>query len=609
MDGKTRGFIVVGAIILAIVSFQIYLKFEKLEKNSIQNADTIRTLRFENDRFSRTIEEFKLSNDKLSTRVYELNFENMNLYTRVNNIKAENSKLITKIKELEENKSNLESEINRLTNLTKESNLRICNASVHKVFAAVAYPVGLRQLNISAYYPILPGDCYSKTVYTSGVEKNFYVFGVGHATAEWILVNDTINNIIETKYSWKEASKYTKYFRPFESIYYGLTDDLQVCLDPEKISRRMISFTDRSKCTEGQVLTSFTQAALLPKSYKTRRNWVHVFEQNNFPMYERTPDDPTIGLEGGLRRARELAQSAESQLKAIEYLGPRTLTAQLGAHISDANSHLVQGIDIDRVAPLDIYKDEQKIRNGDLIIAINGHKIYSIPEFEHQLHIHATDLNSGIEKPLVLTVVRASCPSGCDVKARYFFNRYALSQIDNTDAAYYGVLDAVFLGQAPLVNCIGDNALSFLGNVLSGALELGFSIAEERRFKNRMLRVFDYRDIQQCRWGAEQQRAMAQQLNSKLYTDIGWVGMATPGALRLVIGKVARRKAAKALGRGALARGITEGALEAGESALWALGTAAPGTPTVERLKTAAGVAPIAGGLGLGVTMMSRVFQ
>src|SRR5690606_31975489 len=102
-----------------------------------------------------------------------------------------------------------------------------------------------------------------------------------------------------------------------------------------------------------------------------------------------------------------------------------------------------------------------------------------------------------------------------------------------------------------------------------------------------------YIDAAECEWQEKQARAYSRQKADDVYINSQWFALVTPSAFRFVGGRMLSASAARQAGRSAMSRAITSGMLEAAETALWSIGTTAPGTPLAERIRAAARVAPL----------------
>ena len=316
------------------------------------------------------------------------------------------------------------------------------------------------------------------------------------------------------------------------------------------------------------------------------------------------PSNTTIkgATEIAQTRAEELYRSIIYQSKFDNNWAGRTRPFLIGGgttdDIVDFNGALNPGVTILNPVAKTLFGMKMPLAHGDKIVTLNGTKVFGTRDFYYLLNQHGLSRDKGIEAPLKLGIVTSEGVK--TVETTYFFNEHHTSYAGDQSAIafWYGVGDAISFGQTPWTLCNGNNLLRGVGNVLSATFEWVGSMVEKRTFDSRTWNTVSYIDAKECSWQMTQARALGQQKEEEVYLNSQWLGIFTPGAVRMVGAKATRQVAVRAFGKGILSRGFADASLEVVETTIWSLGTAAPGVSLNARFGDAAAVAPWAAAAG-----------
>lgn len=490
------------------------------------------------------------------------------------------------IKDLRDLQQKLDSKI-------QESSLTVCNFSTAEASYAQAIRKSERRLQVQQYYYLGSGDCRSTKYFHHTGYGEPYVYGRVKVTDTWAWANSKINEFHGS--ALKDA--YRLEANIGDSIEYSGTQDALLCISANGATEIREPVSDET-CPEGATLHGF---ALAGRSRSNPQEWVHIFEQPNWALSQGTPEDPFFGLSLSASRARTMLGAIERQRTLEAVLNAKKDIAYLGAKLTDTNSPLSPGVEIESAMAEDIFGWAQAMRAGDIITAINGKPVFGHADIFHELQEHASDIDRGIDAPIVLTIYRVECPDSCPINASYFFNTHNVPQAGDGEAIWWGASNGWLFGQAPLASCTGEEILKGAGNIFAGSLEALESWLKERPFNKDKLETFTYRtkeEYKQCIWTRQQRAAISRQTQKDYYGNAELLGVIGPGGIRMLLGKGATRAATRAVGKGALARGLAGAALEAVETALWSLSSSAPGTALLDRIKAAGKAMPLATGLG-----------
>ena len=260
------------------------------------------------------------------------------------------------------------------------------------------------------------------------------------------------------------------------------------------------------------------------------------------------------------------------------------------------------GVGITDVPSLTLYGSAMSLQSGDIIVSINGQKVFGKHDLNQKLINHGLTRSLGVEVPVKYTVMRDG--SFYNIENTYFFNEsYSQNRLDQSGVAFwYGVGDALSFGQTPWVVCRGSNGVERIKEGVSAVWEFGKSWLQDRDYDSSNVYDADFIDAAECTWQKEQARALARQKEPDIYINSQWFVLFSPSAVRAIGTRTFRKHAAKALGRGTLSKAVADGVLEAAETALWSVGTAAPGSPLSTRLGEAARFAPLGAATGFVTT-------
>ena len=330
-------------------------------------------------------------------------------------------------------------------------------------------------------------------------------------------------------------------------------------------------------------------------NYGDRSKWYFFFESPNLALLSPGKIDEAIKIAS--KSVRLLRDAINTQLLNEAEWGEKT-PFSVGGNLVDWNGPLGIGVGINNVATKTLYDEPMKLRSGDIILKVNDVHVFGERDFQQILINHGLSRKHGITVPVRYTVLRNK--SIIEIKNTYFFNEvYAPHKKDMRGlAVWYGVGDTITFGQTPWVLCNGTNAIKAVGQSLSTVGELLKSWAQNRTYDSRKVIDAKYIDTAECEWQLDQQKALAQQKEPNIYVNVQWFGLFTPSAVRLVGKNTVRRFTAKNVSRGMIGKALADGGLEAAETALWTIGTSAPGSSLTSKLSASAKFAPLGGAIG-----------
>lgn len=322
-------------------------------------------------------------------------------------------------------------------------------------------------------------------------------------------------------------------------------------------------------------------------------NWQHPNVWLTQSDFGSAADQPA-----SLAAAKQLRASIETQRLNEREWGAVT-PFSIGGRLVDENGPLALGVWVTDVPNTTLFGQPMPIQSGDIVLYVNGEPVLGERDLNHRLIQHGLSRSAGIEVPVEYSILRDD--QRLLVSAPYFFNeQFRKADSDQSGIAFwFGVGDALTFGQTPWVTCHGSNGIRSIGKGLSKVAELLASSLEGRSYDAANEAQVEYIDAKECIWQKQQARAFARQKADAIYINSQWFALVTPSAFRVVGSGLLRASRVGQVGRTARTGVIATGALEAVETALWSVGTAAPGTPIGQRLGEAAKVAPLgaAGGI------------
>ena len=541
-----------------------------------------------------------------------------------------------------------------------KGNIKVCNGTPYNLQVAAAFNTKAG-FNISGYVPLGAGNCITRSVFLKeALDPKFYVHAKG--TLEGNKHPSYSDQNFLMRFEQDVAAfrgRAPLELEKFGGIHFNQGGEKQpdiiscvpilpgIFLPDSLITKKKKAALTVSKqvgidgltesesvqgeCATGETVGGFFLAGRNPEPFEGRtssifnagekhwihpilnafrRDWVHVFEHPDWAFADVDPQNPHKNVSLILNRANATRRSLERQIIAEKYFSNREPMALFGAKLEDSNSNLNPGISVLDVAAVDIFQEPQNLRAGDLIVSVNGTPVFSISEALHQLQLHASQLAKGIDVPVMLEVRNEwECLSGCIKPTRYFFNARSLREISGLEAGYYGFVDMLTFGAGASSTCGAKQLGTAAGNILSGAIELIGSKIEEREFNRSSTRVFETENFDLCRWKTIQRKAFSRQTKLDYYDSASYLGFVTPGGVRMLFTKSARKGTAKTVGKGMMSRSLADAGLEAAETMLWAMGTSAPGTSISNRFSNAMKVAPIGAGLGFATGFVGETLK
>lgn len=476
----------------------------------------------------------------------------------------------------------------------QKSSVTVCNYSVAPVHYSLAIRKSERRLRVTPRYPLGPGECDPTEFFHHTGYGQPYVFGYARVNHDWIWTNRQVNAFNGT--AVPAENRLEKNLG--DHVLYEGTADAILCINANTSKTYDREPVSDDTCPENSDPFGY---ALAGHSQSSPRQWGHVFEQPNWALSEGDPERPLRGMATAQSRARAMSEAALRQRLAQTILESKPAIAYLGATLSDTNSPLNPGVEIENAMPEDIFGSPQLIKAGDIITSINGQPVFGLSDIFYELQQHASDVERGINKPVQITLIRDECPNSCTLNAIYFFNLRYVEQSDGAEVLWWGATNGWLFGQGPLASCTAEEVAKVGGNIIAGAINGIDAWFNDKPFDPSSLETFTNRtsdEYKQCVWTREQRAAVSRQTDKDYYNAAEIAGIIGPGGLRMLFGKGLQRQAAKSLGKGAAVRGFASAALETMESALWCLSAAAPGTSYPDRIKAATAAIPFAAGIG-----------
>lgn len=338
-------------------------------------------------------------------------------------------------------------------------------------------------------------------------------------------------------------------------------------------------------------------------SMGSRTKWNFVWEHPDLPLVRHTKDF-WADVEDGLASAKVLERSLDWQLfYEREWSGQTPFIP--GGKMEDLNGPLNPGVWVTSVPARNVFGEPQILKSGDAILKVNGREVFGEADLAQTLVNHGLSRDQGIETLVKYEILRGM--QAFEIEAPYYFNEsYHSHTAEQSGLAFwYGIGDAVAFGQTPWALCYGNNALRGTLNGASKVWEFGRSQIVGEAYNSRKELQIDYIDAEECKWQKEQSRGLARQKELNIYVNSQWFAIVTPSAVRLLGKKAVGRSLANSGFKAASGARLADAVLEAGESALWSLGTAPPGTPLAKRVRD---TATLAGVGGVGGYLSSSLF-
>lgn len=466
------------------------------------------------------------------------------------------------------------------------SSIEVCNMSPYETSHIVFQKGGDRLFYLAGVgLDVEPGDCNFFHAFTLERDPEFFV----------------ATDVSRSGYSYIRNIQNSKIFFPRENSgrtsnplsasdiqYFGSTF---ICSSKSEIEEA--GYEINPSCPREHALL-----AMQPAFAKKKWRWRYIWEHPNYPLMENTGKLKKDMAEG-LEKARQLAEVIDVQKNATRKWS-RIFPFVPGGAMEDINGPLNPGVWVFDLPRVDSFGEPQRLREGDIIEAVNGVTVYGEQDLIYQIDRHATSRQKGIQVPVVFDVRRGSMSTPLTIEAPYFFNtQYKDHSSDQSGIAFwYGVGDGITFNQTPWVVCNGANlAISALrgGSKVVEALR---SALNDERYDRRNELDIDYIDADECKWQQEQMRGLARQVENDIYANSQYVAIFTPSAVRLAGHKaLSKHIARQGVARATSAR-LSSSGLEAVESALWSLSTSPPGVSADRRMREMAYVAGLGAASG-----------
>mmetsp|Transcript_10077 Transcript_10077/g.17696 ORF Transcript_10077/g.17696 Transcript_10077/m.17696 type:complete len:501 (+) Transcript_10077:1904-3406(+) len=370
--------------------------------------------------------------------------------------------------------------------------------------------------------------------------------------------------------------------------YWGV---IYTCLQDESPKIGTVSNITES-CPQSRYIVGLQPAFSMGR----RTKWSFVWEHPDLSLIKYTKSIDA-DIKSGLQYARRLEESINRQLfYEREWRGSAPFIA--GGRMEDENGPLNPGVWLSSVPSKNVFGEPQLLRSGDAIIKVNGTEVFGESDLAQLLINHGLSRDHGIESLVKYEILRGT--QRLQLESPYYFNeRYHEHTSDQSGLAFwYGVGDAVAFGQTPWALCYGNNAVRGTLNGVSKVWEFGRSQITGETYNSRNELQIGYIDAEECKWQKEQARGLARQKELGIYVNSQWFAIITPSAVRLVGKNAVRGSLANSGFKAATGVRLADAVLEAGESALWSLGTSPPGTPLSKRVgdtATLAGLGAVGG--------------
>ncbi len=480
--------------------------------------------------------------------------------------------------------------------LSGYAEIRVCNAAPYPTKHVVVAAKDHGYEALGGWFRLAPGACTTQAKRFWQTDPTFYVHTQippeEHEVLRW--VNDIVDAQLLNDDDPSNDANITK-LKGHEARWFG---EVTICAENEQaVPSRALQLT--ADCPAGayeaRVMPAFSPA-------KSSR-WYFLWSHPNLPLM---PADGTFeaALEQALAGARQLRTSVMTQ-RLNERKWP-VAPFSVGGTLVDLNGPLALGVWVTDVARTTIFGQPMPLENGDVILKVNGAAVLGARDLHQKLIDHGVSRQAGIETRVRYTILRGDHPY--EVATTYFFNeRYRQADPNQEGVAFwYGLGDGITFGQTPWVMCNGENLGIATGRVVSRVFEWASSRWEQRPYNASNEMQVAYIDAAECQWQKTQSRAFARQKAADIYENSQWFALFTPSGVRVVGSKLVGAKVAQSVGKNALSRALTNGVLEAAETALWSIGTAAPGTPLAARLGEAAQLAPWGAAAGFVTTAALR---
>ncbi|MEO0446104.1 MAG: hypothetical protein AAF191_08515 [Verrucomicrobiota bacterium] len=243
--------------------------------------------------------------------------------------------------------------------------------------------------------------------------------------------------------------------------------------------------------------------------------------------------DPRDRRQQTLKVATEMAQKLNASLHRQMAFHRRWEDApvfpyHLGLSFDEEDWAMEFGLEIMATADQLPNRDAHPVRASDMLLAINGERVFGAADVGAILFDHAQSLDAGIEKPIELSLHRLDGDEVVEVKTTYWFEKaYFVGETGQTglEAAAFSFADGVAIGFYP-------EAAAFVQSRVRG--------------DNYQIR----------RWEHAQRRQMLRQWNERVYAggSIGSVFVSLPRAAVKAVGP----RALKTLMGTTRARVVTE---------------------------------------------------
>jgi Protein of unknown function (DUF1036) len=481
--------------------------------------------------------------------------------------------------------------------ISGSSEIRVCNSAPYLTEHVVVAAKDQGYEALGGWFRLAPGECTTKAKRFWQTDPAFYVHtqipSDEHQVLRW--VNDIVDAQLLNDDDTSNDTNITK-LQGHEARWFG---DTAICAENEQsVPSQALQLT--ADCTAGAYEARVMPAFSPDKSSR----WYFIWAHPNLPLM---PADGTFeaALEKALAGARQLRTSVMTQ-RFNEREWP-VVPFSVGGTLVDLNGPLALGVWVTDVPSTTIFGQPMPIENGDVVLKVNGYTVLGARDLHQKLIDHGLSRKAGIEKPVRYTILRGNDPY--EVETTYFFNERYRQATPNQEgvAFWYGVGDGITFGQTPWVMCNGSNLLRAGAKGVSKVAEFVSSRWQKRQYDASNEMQVEYIDAAECQWQEKQGRAFARQKADDTYVNSQWFALFTPSGVRLVGGKFVGAKVAQIVGKNTtMSRALASGVLEAAETALWSVGTAAPGTPLSARIGEAAKLAPWGAAAGLVTTAALR---
>lgn len=442
--------------------------------------------------------------------------------------------------------------------------LEICNAAPYTINYSVNYPISKTKDKSTSLVELASGKCTSFVREFNGVESQFYV----HAQ------------------SIRDEANVTWAYSP--NISSG--DQVIFPANEHNIDRK-------------RFISSYKEPFALARNIKQERkesSWSFLIYDGSFNFIPFNDNECSYScMQMALSRAKELSDAFNRQISYEKNFRNKDVPFFIAGEMTDLNGPFNVGLQVNKAITKSIKGFPLSIRDGDVLVSMNGKTVFSPEDFYILLHQHATSYEGGIEEPIMLEAIRGN--KIISMQSTYFFNRkyWGYSSKQETETIVNGVIDAVTLGYTAKAKCGAGKTLYTVAKGLDWVAKK----LSERSHSSREIKEIDF---DKCVWKHTQTIAKQRQFGGDLFDNAAWLSVVTPSAPRLLLSKAMGKKGVKIFGSRQTGRMLSTVAGETAETLLWTINGASPLSSTEQIIGDLKKTAPYAVAIGVVAGMLNR---